>query len=109
MAQMALTTCPDCRGTVSDIAVACPHCGRPMGVEAPDSLPPVLTPAPVVPDDHHAPVAVDASGWWHRWWPWNVWGAIGIIAIVMLIIGRVSRGGGVIIWYVRDNTPSLCL
>lgn len=28
---MALVTCPDCGGEVSDLAPACPHCGRPMG------------------------------------------------------------------------------
>ena len=27
---MALVTCPDCRGTLSDAAHACIHCGRPM-------------------------------------------------------------------------------
>ena len=27
---MGLLLCPDCRGQVSDIASACPHCGRPM-------------------------------------------------------------------------------
>lgn len=32
--RMALLTCPDCGGKVSDIAPACPHCGRPMGIEA---------------------------------------------------------------------------
>ena len=28
---MALLTCPDCDGPVSDLASACPRCGRPMG------------------------------------------------------------------------------
>lgn len=27
---MALTTCPDCNGKVSDKAMACPACGYPM-------------------------------------------------------------------------------
>lgn len=27
---MALTTCPDCTGQVSDKAIACPACGYPM-------------------------------------------------------------------------------
>lgn len=27
---MALLTCPDCQGKVSDAAPTCPHCGRPM-------------------------------------------------------------------------------
>ncbi|MDP9839571.1 hypothetical protein J2T09_004347 [Neorhizobium huautlense] len=27
---MALTTCPDCAGQVSDKAIACPTCGYPM-------------------------------------------------------------------------------
>ena len=37
---MALLTCPDCRGKVSDLAPACPHCGRPMAAKAvSDQLP----------------------------------------------------------------------
>jgi hypothetical protein len=27
---MALIECPDCHGQVSDLAPACPHCGRPL-------------------------------------------------------------------------------
>ena len=27
---MALISCPDCSGRISDTAVSCPHCGRPM-------------------------------------------------------------------------------
>lgn len=27
---MALTVCPDCRHEISDAAVSCPRCGRPM-------------------------------------------------------------------------------
>lgn len=27
---MALIACPDCGGQVSDQALACPHCGRPL-------------------------------------------------------------------------------
>jgi hypothetical protein len=27
---MALIACPDCAGQVSDQALACPHCGRPL-------------------------------------------------------------------------------
>jgi len=30
---MPLTLCPDCNGTVSTQAAACPHCGRPMRPE----------------------------------------------------------------------------
>lgn len=26
---MALVTCPDCAAKISDVAPACPHCGRP--------------------------------------------------------------------------------
>ena len=32
---MALTKCPDCDGTVSDLADSCPHCGRPLEKFAP--------------------------------------------------------------------------
>lgn len=32
---MALITCPECHGQVSDKAAACPHCGYPLGVEFP--------------------------------------------------------------------------
>ena len=32
---MALTKCPECSGSVSDLAVACPHCGYPIQ-QAPD-------------------------------------------------------------------------
>lgn len=28
---MALVTCPECSGSVSDVAPACPHCGFPLG------------------------------------------------------------------------------
>lgn len=28
---MATIDCPDCHGMVSELAVTCPHCGRPMG------------------------------------------------------------------------------
>ena len=34
---MGLISCPDCNGIVSEIAPACPHCGRPI---APASTPP---------------------------------------------------------------------
>ena len=27
---MALTVCPDCRHQISDAAISCPQCGRPM-------------------------------------------------------------------------------
>lgn len=32
---MALIQCPDCRGSVSDVAPACPHCGRPNAAAPP--------------------------------------------------------------------------
>lgn len=32
---MTLITCPDCRQPVSDLAPACPHCGRPGGISTP--------------------------------------------------------------------------
>jgi hypothetical protein len=38
---MALLTCPDCGGKVSDIATACPHCGRP---NQPKALPAQMGP-----------------------------------------------------------------
>jgi len=33
---MALVNCPDCSTSVSDMAPACPKCGRPIGVAAKD-------------------------------------------------------------------------
>ena len=30
---MGLTTCPDCRAEVSDVAPTCPKCGRPLKCE----------------------------------------------------------------------------
>lgn len=32
---MALIACPECKGNVSNLASACPHCGRPMEVSIP--------------------------------------------------------------------------
>lgn len=37
---MALITCPDCGGSVSDAAPACIHCGRPMAAALPAFAPP---------------------------------------------------------------------
>ncbi len=39
---MALLTCPDCNGPVSDQAAACPKCGRPFR----GRYPPTAQPAP---------------------------------------------------------------
>lgn len=50
---MALTSCPDCKGAVSDAAAACIHCGRPMGGVAtaphPSADPDATTFAPLTP------------------------------------------------------------
>lgn len=47
---MALLRCPDCEGKVSDLAPACPHCGRPAPFDAPsggdDADHAVSTPTP---------------------------------------------------------------
>ena len=32
---MALITCPECHGQVSDKAAVCPHCGYPIGEQPP--------------------------------------------------------------------------
>jgi hypothetical protein len=37
---MALVTCPDCGREVSDLAPACPNCGRPMAARPSPSMPP---------------------------------------------------------------------
>ena len=34
---MALTSCPECDGSVSEQAAVCPHCGHPLKTEAPPS------------------------------------------------------------------------
>ena len=39
---MALIDCPECNETISDGAVACPHCGYP--IHAPDPAPAAVTP-----------------------------------------------------------------
>lgn len=33
---MALILCPECKDSISDLALACPHCGRPIEVSPPD-------------------------------------------------------------------------
>ena len=33
---MALISCPECQGNISDLARACPHCGRPMQADYSD-------------------------------------------------------------------------
>lgn len=38
---MALIECPDCRKQISEVAPACPNCGRPQGAFAPSSSAPV--------------------------------------------------------------------
>jgi len=52
---MAVITCPDCGGSVSDAAPACIHCGRPMAAAA-TSPPPFATPAYASPA-YSAPAA----------------------------------------------------
>jgi len=49
---VALIDCPECRNSVSDSAVACPHCGRPITGDAqpPLPLPPRLAVPPVPMD-----------------------------------------------------------
>ena len=42
---MPVSACPDCKGTVSDSATACPHCGKPMKSSAHSQPPPQATPA----------------------------------------------------------------
>lgn len=44
---MALITCPDCGGAVSDAAPACIHCGRPMAPAS--AVPTYAAPAPAAP------------------------------------------------------------
>src|SRR5579862_1172054 len=41
---MGVIPCPDCGGTVSELAPACPHCGRPFPQNV--SVAPVTPPAP---------------------------------------------------------------
>lgn len=50
---MALITCPDCGGSVSDAAPACIHCGRPLAAAQPApsyAPPPYAAPPPVAAD-----------------------------------------------------------
>jgi hypothetical protein len=49
---MAVFSCPDCGGQVSELAPACPHCGRPfLQTTLP---PPASTPPPPVPSEGNA-------------------------------------------------------
>jgi len=44
---MALLSCPDCRREVSDLAPACPGCGRPINPSTRLNEPPRLAPVQV--------------------------------------------------------------
>lgn len=44
---MPLTKCPDCGKEVSDLAPACPNCGRPALLAQPAMVPPQPTPTPL--------------------------------------------------------------
>lgn len=68
---MALLTCPDCGGNVSDSAPTCPHCGRPM-------KPPVPA-TPAVPPK--AKGKSNASG---------CFAVIVLVLIVLVVIGSFS-------------------
>lgn len=62
---MALISCPDCKGTVSDVAPACPRCGRPIAVKRADQT--------TTQASKHAGKK--------RWW------ALGAVLIVLYILG----------------------
>ena len=42
---MALIECADCKRDISDLAVACPHCGRPLSIHQPTISPDIGTTA----------------------------------------------------------------
>ena len=77
---MALLTCPDCNGPVSDQASACPKCGRPFRGRYPPTAQPTPAPAPVT-------VKRDRTGAW-----------IGLLIVLALVavwsVGRNGDGSG---------------
>ncbi len=78
---MALLTCPDCRGPVSDQAVACPKCGRPVETAPPPPATHTPTPAPATET-----VKQDRTGQWI--------GCGLLIVFALVAVWLVSRDGG---------------
>lgn len=73
---MAIISCKECSGKVSDTAATCPHCGAPVVAPMPAAV---------------APVAVEKSG--GGWWKWVLGVPVGLF-ILMMVIGSLSSGGG---------------
>ncbi|MBU4557008.1 MAG: DUF4190 domain-containing protein [Actinobacteria bacterium] len=87
---MGLVTCPDCGNAVSEIAVACPQCGRPaLSQPVPVPVPP--SPASLGQD----PIARMLLPVGRSWWAIAA-GYLGLVSVTMLpaplavIIGIVA-------------------
>ena len=76
---MALLTCPDCNGPVSDQAAACPKCGRPVDAAPPPPVTPATTPAT-------EPMKHDRTGQWI--------GCGSLIVLALVAVWLVGRNGG---------------
>ena len=68
---MALITCPDCQRQVSDLAVACPQCGRPI---AGDSR--------IINADVAGKAVTGLSAWLVA--PWLIKGVVAVVAMLAL-------------------------
>ncbi len=87
---MALLKCPDCNNPVSDLAPACPKCGRPMKA----APPPPVTPAPPPPVTPPPTPATETMKH-DRTGQWIGCGLLIVIALVaVLLVGRNGGGSG---------------
>jgi len=63
---MALIKCPECGGTVSDLAPTCPKCGYPIAGNFPR---PGAFPSPAAaPANSTEPLLEVRPSWWHFFW-----------------------------------------
>ena len=95
---MAVISCPDCNGTVSDIAPTCPHCGRPFNHPAP--VPPETPPLDVpplldVPQSSIAPPVISApkptlNGF--KVFFLRLFSVTGYFVIISMVLGGLAYG-----------------
>jgi RNA polymerase subunit RPABC4/transcription elongation factor Spt4 len=68
---MAIISCKECSGKVSDTAATCPHCGAAVAVK------PFLAPVAVAPKEKST------------WWKWVLGVPVGLF-ILMMVIGSLN-------------------